>query len=863
MEKKGFILVAVMTLLLSMQMYVNAADSTQVNISLNGSKIDAVGIVDRRNICLPLRSICEELGYKVDWSGTDSQIHISKADKNITVELKKYKITSANGHTYYMSGDDYVKTVDGAAYIGKGFFEDNFGFKVTMDTLNNTVEIESVTQNDITITNINETSSTDTIDVTLNYPQIDGISDKNVSDKINAVLKQDAQDAKNQGIQTAQQIAEETKGYIGEINKDETYFDYRIKYNQNGLLSLILLNYQYTGGAHGMTKQTSYTFNLKTGEQIALKDLMKPGSDYVLTYNKIVNSEIIKRELCPLTSFENIKDNQDYYLSNEGVAVYFQQYEYFCYAAGIQAFTADYSVLKDMLNTQYSFLSDSTKVLDSKDSNVLNIGQNGKVVLKGNPTTGYTWHYTIEDNNIIKLASESSIQDSNLMGAGSTFIWNFKALKAGETKITFKYYRDWESSAKDTDTVEYTITVNPSDASYNTAPFYQSKIVYEADDGLYCVYINNGESIQLVKGSGISKPLISCDGSAVVFVKDNNLYAYDFSTYQTKLLINNCLSYCTYKDDEFFASTQKNGIVMVDPKLATFWISVPSLNNVGYSSLKASPDFKYLAYSFTSYAIENKDSEGLWLLDTSTNQTRLIVKDEQNSESSLGTMSRAGKWSPDSKKIFVWLMARSASMNADGVSTAIYDLDINDLHWLDAAALAYDNNISFADSDKFAVIIGGGREMFENKYLEIFDKNNNYTTSDVEMTGMVTTSPCYSNDGQELVFVASPTAKDDGDYKTQIASTLKRQIYMYKDGKITELTNDNENGCETPIFLDNNYIVFAKTSNGKDKSIWIMNSDGSNQRQIVQWGSKDENKAFDFYGRIDWSSRFTMFDNTK
>ncbi len=246
-------------------------------------------------------------------------------------------------------------------------------------------------------------------------------------------------------------------------------------------------------------------------------------------------------------------------------------------------------------------------------------------------------------------------------------------------------------------------------------------------------------------------------------------------------------------------------------------------------------------------------------------QKTLIVKDEQSSKSLLGTASSAGKWSPDSKKLFVWLMPRSASLSADGVSAAIYDLSTNELHWLDETALAYDNNVSFSDHDRLALICGSGREMFDNKNLNIFYKNedNSYLKSNFEMKGMVASSPCYSNDGEQLVFVASPAANTDDDYKTQMASVSKRQIYIYKDNKVIQLTNDSEARCETPIFLNNNYLLFAKTSGGNDKSIWIMNNDGSNQRKIVQWVSNDENKAFDFYGHIDWSSRFTVFDNNK
>jgi len=59
------------------------------------------------------------------------------------------------------------------------------------------------------------------------------------------------------------------------------------------------------------------------------------------------------------------------------------------------------------------------------------------------------------------VTSEEIVPDSDLIGAGSTFTWTLKALKPGITRITFKYYRDWEgeSSVTPENTVLYNIKV--------------------------------------------------------------------------------------------------------------------------------------------------------------------------------------------------------------------------------------------------------------------------------------------------------------------------------------------------------------------------------------------------------------------
>lgn len=105
----------------------------------------------------------------------------------------------------------------------------------------------------------------------------------------------------------------------------------------------------------------------------------------------------------------------------------------------------------------------------SKTKNILNIGETGMIVLNGNSTTGYSWHYKIENADVAKLVSENvalenAAKDLNIVGAGNTYTWDFKALKTGQTRITFKYYRDWEgeASVKSENIIEYTFDVTPA-----------------------------------------------------------------------------------------------------------------------------------------------------------------------------------------------------------------------------------------------------------------------------------------------------------------------------------------------------------------------------------------------------------------
>ena len=258
-----------------------------------------------------------------------------------------------DGHQYYI--DDMM--INGAAYLSDDFFNDSLGLKVVCDQANKTMKLQRMNENDITIKTVKETSGDDKIDITLQYPQIDGLKDQKIENQINGIFQQAAAAAKAEGLKNLA-----SDDYVTGGNKYETYFDYRVKYNQNNLLSVILLNYQYTGGAHGGTFQKGYTFDLQTGKQYEIKDLFREKSNYISLFNNIVKDGIKSRELPDLTPFVSIADNQAYYLDNSGISVYFQQYEYFPYAAGIQSFTADYSQIKELLIPGLSALAqDSTK----------------------------------------------------------------------------------------------------------------------------------------------------------------------------------------------------------------------------------------------------------------------------------------------------------------------------------------------------------------------------------------------------------------------------------------------------------------------------------------------------------------------
>ena len=82
---------------------------------------------------------------------------------------------------------------------------------------------------------------------------------------------------------------------------------------------------------------------------------------------------------------------------------------------------------------EISYNSDKTAVSISVDENA---------------TTGYSWTYVISDESKLSLAGSDfsqSVSDTEIVGAGGTRTFSFKALDMGDAVVTLIYQRDWEA----------------------------------------------------------------------------------------------------------------------------------------------------------------------------------------------------------------------------------------------------------------------------------------------------------------------------------------------------------------------------------------------------------------------------------
>lgn len=141
--------------------------------------------------------------------------------------------------------------------------------------------------------------------------------------------------------------------YRGDLQNDypvrmfEAILSYVITLNDACVVSLYTDRYEFAGGAHGVTARDSQTWNLERGALLKLRQLIFCSISVRAFILRFVRSQIKKApegyfedysELVPETFRED-----RFYCTEQGIVVYFQQYEIAPYSGGIREFLLPYS----------------------------------------------------------------------------------------------------------------------------------------------------------------------------------------------------------------------------------------------------------------------------------------------------------------------------------------------------------------------------------------------------------------------------------------------------------------------------------------------------------------------------------------
>lgn len=141
------------------------------------------------------------------------------------------------------------------------------------------------------------------------------------------------------------------------FNAYELVQAFETTYCKKPIISLYYDQYEYTGGAHGNTVRTGNTWDLNKASLINLSDLFAKDYDYKKVIIKAVEAEAQRRKISgKVDYFDNLNENivkfyddKNFYLSENGVVVFYPLYTIAPYVAGIQTFTVPWLLFGNSL----------------------------------------------------------------------------------------------------------------------------------------------------------------------------------------------------------------------------------------------------------------------------------------------------------------------------------------------------------------------------------------------------------------------------------------------------------------------------------------------------------------------------------
>lgn len=190
---------------------------------------------------------------------------------------------------------------------------------------------------------------------TVKYPYFTSDTYYLALDKINSYYRTKAYMYLKSDIMKLYQMAmiqyEYSKANNFPLRQFEAVTIFVVTYNKDCALSIYFDRYEYTGGAHGSTIRTSDTWNVACScpvDMASLFPLVYNVNDYVTAI--IINQISQEAQLGDFVYFEDydtlVLENfnpKNFYLTDKGIIIYYQQYDIAPYSTGIPEFLIPYS----------------------------------------------------------------------------------------------------------------------------------------------------------------------------------------------------------------------------------------------------------------------------------------------------------------------------------------------------------------------------------------------------------------------------------------------------------------------------------------------------------------------------------------
>ncbi|MGM7701365.1 DUF3298 domain-containing protein [Pseudalkalibacillus sp. Hm43] len=156
--------------------------------------------------------------------------------------------------------------------------------------------------------------------VKVSYPKLVDMKDKKAEAKINREIRELVDELVEEGNQPDATTVE---------------VRYETKVNRNGVYSVVLILFYFIEhAAHPMQIQKALTFSTLTGHNYTFPELFSKNSYYKTRLTRYVKDYVKKENIQLINEIQTITDDQEFYLTDEDLVLFYQLYEYTPYVYG-------------------------------------------------------------------------------------------------------------------------------------------------------------------------------------------------------------------------------------------------------------------------------------------------------------------------------------------------------------------------------------------------------------------------------------------------------------------------------------------------------------------------------------------------
>lgn len=182
------------------------------------------------------------------------------------------------------------------------------------------------------------------VDYLVYYPSVEGMVNQAAQQQVNRKLEELSQ------VKRVPANVQLEYSYDGDF--DVTWF-------HKNLLVLQLNGYNFPfGAAHGMPTMIYSHINVIDGSMYELRDLFRPGSNYVKVLSDIVGEQIKTDPQYSYVfpdTYTGIKADQPFYVTEDALHLYFNPYDIAPFAAGFPTFRIPYAQIRSIIATEGAF----------------------------------------------------------------------------------------------------------------------------------------------------------------------------------------------------------------------------------------------------------------------------------------------------------------------------------------------------------------------------------------------------------------------------------------------------------------------------------------------------------------------------